>query len=385
VKYIYLDNARTSYPKPEPMIGSMQTYLNEYTDVPVKESGTFYNQNESYVSDARRLLSDFLGVGNPFQISFTYNATYAINFLLKGFLKENDHLVISSYEHNAVLRPLADLQKKNISYDVWKCDSQGVFNISDLKKLIKKNTRLMFFSHTSNVLGRQIPMEEVAEVARNNDLLLGLDCTQSVGHMNLNLSDFDVDFVAGTGHKGLLGPTGVGFLYVKNAHNVASMIQGGGGYSSIAEIMPQIAPLKYEPGTMNHLGVVGLRSSMNWLFHNYENVILKQDSLKQYLMDSLLKIRGIEIFGGIGEDFPIPLISFCLKDLPSSQVASILESHYRIIVRAGLHCSPLIHEALGTMPNGAVRVSLSSFNSKKEVDDLSIALKEINQKRLNVV
>ncbi len=367
-KTIYLDNASTSFPKPKCMIKGIEKYLQVIGGNPNRGSHKLSVKGNHLILETRKILSKFLGITNFNKISFTYNATYALNLLLKGFLKPSDHVIISSYEHNSVLRPLHYLKKeKNISYNVWNCDAQGDFDLNELKKLIKKNTRLFFFSHCSNVLGTFIPIKEVTKIAKDNNIYLGLDCTQSVGHRPLGIEELGVDFVAATGHKALLGPSGIGILYVKDSNLVDTIIHGSGGYLSSTLEHPNLSPLKYEAGTINYLGIAGLKESLDWLWDNNIALGKKYEQLISYILEEFKKIPQIKIYGETEVNKRIPLISFNIDTFFPSEVEMILDQKYNIIVRSGLHCSPLIHKCLKTEKNGTVRISLGPFIEESDI------------------
>ncbi len=373
----YLDNASTSCPKPACVLEGIEYYLRYIGGNPYRANHKLAYRAGQLVFETRELLSRFLGVNDPNKISFTYNATYALNVLLKGFLKTGDHVIISSYEHNSVLRPLHELTKShNVTYDVWKCDQQGRFSLEELEKLINPKTRLLFFSHTSNVIGTVIPLEEISLLAKKRKLTLGLDVTQSVGHINVDLEAFGVDMAAGTCHKALLGPSGLGFLYVRDPDEVDSLVQGSGGFLSSLLDHPDTCPAKYEAGTINYLGVAGLRSSLEWLIPRQRRLQNKTKVLFSMLKAGLQKMPHITVYAEKAEPI-IPIISFNVNGISAGQIESFLEAKNNIFVRAGLQCAPLMHEALGTLPHGTVRVSLGPFNQRKDVRKIIEALSRI--------
>ena len=356
------------------MLAGMQDYLLHIGANPNRGNHQLSQMGKQMVYETRELLSQFLGIADPNKISFTYNATYAINALLSGFLKPFDHVITSSYDHNAVVRPLHHLSKKiNITYDVWKCDPMGRFNVADLEKLLTPKTRLLIFSHASNVIGSLIPLNEIAMFARRKTITLALDCTQTVGHIDLELESLGIDMAAGTCHKALLGPTGLGFLYIKNPDLVSSFVQGGGGFLSSSLDQPETSPAKFEAGTINFLGLSGLNSSLKWLSAKKNELRSRQQRLIQHLRNELQKIPGLILYGTENKE-SMPIISFNIKDVPPSLIESYLETKHRLIVRSGLQCAPLMHEALHTLPDGVVRVSLGSFNCATHVTKLVRAL-----------
>ncbi|MBF8263801.1 MAG: cysteine desulfurase [Parachlamydiales bacterium] len=356
------------------MLAGMQDYLLHIGANPNRGNHQLSQRGQQMVYETRELLSQFLGIGHPNKISFTYNATYAINTLLSGFLNPFDHIITSSYDHNAVVRPLHHLSKKaNITYDVWKCDLKGQFNLADLEKLLTPKTRLLIFSHASNVIGSLIPLNEVAMFARKKKIAFALDCTQTAGHIDLELESLGIDMAAGTCHKALLGPTGLGFLYIKNPDLVSPFVQGGGGFLASSLDQPETSPAKFEAGTINFLGLSALNSSLKWLSVKKNEIRSHHQQLTQHLRYELLKIPGLILYG-TDNNGSIPIISFNIKDIAPSLIESYLEINHQLIVRSGLQCAPLMHEALNTLPDGAVRVSLGPFNRATHVTKLVKAL-----------
>ena len=330
------------------------------------------------VFETRQLLASLVGVGDPNKLSFTYNATYALNMLLKGFLRAGDHVITSSYDNNSVIRPLQHLKKESgISYDVWNCDQQGKFTLSTLEKLVTPQTKLLIFTHASNVIGALLPLQEVCHFAKKRNITLALDCTQTVGHLDLELEKWGIDMAAGTCHKALLGPSGLGFLYVRDSDRVRSCIQGGGGFLASSLDHPEVCPAKYEAGTINYIGIAGLHKSLEWLISRKSRLRKKTHYLYTLLKEEMIKIPHITLYG-IEQDIGVPILSCNVKGVPASQVETFLEEKHGIIVRAGLHCAPLMHEALGTMPSGTVRISLGPFNQERDIRKIVHALTEVN-------
>ena len=373
---IYLDNASTSFPKPPTISEGMQSYLEKPSISPFH--GTSDNDTFLLISKTRSLLAQVLGVKDPESISFTYNATYACNNLLQGFLNDNDHLIISSFEHNAVLRPLHYLRDiRNVSWDVWKCDEQGNLLIEDLKNLLKPNTRLIFLSHASNVLGVITPLKSIGSLAKKYGIAFGVDCTQSAGHIKIDAEDCGIDMLVGTGHKGLLGPTGIGYLYVKDAAKVNPLWHGSGGYNAAAEYQPENSPYKYEAGTPNYLGIYLLSKSLEWIIENDEIIQKRVHHLTKTLLQELAQFPNVIIYGTQDLARKVPIVSFNVKYFASSQIEEILRRKYNILVRAGLHCAPGLHRHIGTDPQGTLRVSPGSFTAIHEIYTLLEALSAV--------
>lgn len=377
-KWIYLDNAATSFPKPFCLLAAMERYLQEPSWSPYRFRA-IAGESVSEIDEARKALALCLGVEDPDKISFTYNATYAINMLLKGFLRPQDHVIISNYEHNAVVRPLHQLnQSRQVAWDTWSSDQNGLFDLQDLEKLIQPATRLIFLSHASNVLGTVLPLERVAEIAQRRGIALGVDCTQTAGHLPIEADRLKIDLLAGTGHKALLGPAGVGYLYVREADQVNTLIEGGGGFLALSEDPPSVSPHKFEPGTLNYGGIAGLGESLRWLRTREETLRREQQELLAYLLDQLSRNEKVVIYGTRNLETKIPLVSFNVKGCFCSHVEEFLRKKFHIITRSGLHCAPLMHKHLGTLPQGALRVSLGPFNTDRDVDLLMKALSELN-------
>lgn len=356
----------------------MSDYLQNIGGNPFRGTHEMAREGAHLVYETRQLLGQCLGIKDPNKICFTHNATYALNILLKGFVREGDHVITSSYDHNSVLRPLHVLQKKGIiTFSVWKCDTVGRFSVKDLEGLIRPNTRLLFFSHASNVIGTQIPLPQISALAKERGLTLGLDCTQSAGHLPLEVEKWGIDMAAGTCHKALYGPPGLGFLYVNDCETVDSLIQGGGGFLASSWDHPEVSPAKYEAGTINYLGIAGLHRSLQWLFSKKTELHEQLHYLSSLLRKELLNLPHVTLYGEEHKE-SVPILSFTIKGIAASQIETFLEVKHTIIVRSGLHCAPLMHEALGTLPQGTVRLSLGPFNQEEDVHKIVQVLSKIN-------
>lgn len=376
---IYFDNASTSWPKPEIVLEGMKTY---FYDIGVSPSRGGYQQArlaEDMIYETRKLLANMFNVNDPDYISFSYNATHALNIVIQGLLKEGDHVLISSFEHNSVIRPLEKLKAdKKISYDVYECSKDGFFDTSCIESLIKENTRLIICNHASNVIGIISPIEEIGQLSKKHNLLFLVDCAQTAGLLEIDVKKCNINFLIGTGHKSLLGPSGVGFIYIENPDLIHTLIEGGSGHNSVSTRQPQTMPLKFEAGTMNYLGIAGLNKSLKHL--NKEspgNIYAKEISLLQYLMDHLLQIEEITIYGTQALKYKIPLFSFNVRGLLATECSYLLDKYYSICTRGGLQCSPLTHKTINTYPHGTVRISLGHKNNYNEVDEFVKALKAI--------
>lgn len=359
---IYFDSASTSYPKPEVVIEAMQRYCVEIGASPGRGGYPAQTQGAALVDSCREKLARMTGARRAKEVAFTHNATHAINIVLKGYLRSGDHVIISAFEHNAVVRPLERLKRDcGIEYDVWGKE----YCFEELKKLVTPQTKLICLNHASNVFGTLAPAEEVAAFCRQKELSLLLDVSQTAGLFPINI---DADFIAGTGHKCLLGPPGVGFLAVKDSDMLTTLYEGGSGPNSASAFHPESMPDKFEAGTLNYLGIAGLSAALDYLETLVEprNRLLELTQKAHRLLSSLPEIT---VYGPEREN-KVPLLSFNVEGQHPVEVAHALESS-GFCLRAGLHCAPLAHKSFGTYPHGTLRLSFGRQNSFEEVEKLA--------------
>jgi len=375
---IYFDHASTSGCKPQAVIEEMNKYLSEVMASPGRGGYHLETQALELINSVRDRLATMVGAERKEQVAFTHNATHAINVILKGLLKENDHVVISSFEHNAVYRPLYKLhEERGVAFDVWQCNELGDFDIEDLKRLIRPNTKLIALNHASNVLGVFSPVIEAAVLARDHKIPFMVDVSQTAGLFPVNFGAV-ADYIVGTGHKSLLGPPGVGYLYVKDPETLSSLYEGGSGVNSQSPYHPEKIPDKFEAGTINYLGIAGLKGSLDYI-STYSQDLLRQQimDLTAYAQTLLESIPNISIYGTKDLKRKAPILSFNIKGLFSTETAHFLHQK-GVCVRSGLHCAPLVHQAIGTFPKGTVRVSLGHSNTKEQIDQLYKLLGDIH-------
>jgi cysteine desulfurase/selenocysteine lyase len=381
---IYFDNASTSFPKPEALFDGISSYLRNIGVSPSRGSGTLARKAELTLMHTREDLAKLFNISNPLNISFTHNATHSINIVLKGLLRPGDHVIISNFEHNSVIRPLYKLKNKDVEFDIWESNLQGVFNFDLLVSLLKKNTRLIIVSHASNVIGVSAPIKMIGEIAKKKQILFMMDCTQTAGLLDINVEKDNIDILVGTGHKALLGPPGIGFLYIKEPSIVDSLYEGGSGYDSLSPYHPEHMPLKFEAGTYNYLGIAGLKASLEYLSNHKHTFYETEMNLTKNLFDLLKQEKEVIIYNHVDYGNTLPMILLNINGINAQDVARILDSKFSIIVRAGLHCAPLIHRTLGTAPQGAVRISLGHVTTKKEIMLLYMAIKSTAKMRSNI-
>ncbi len=380
---IYLDHASTSHPKPSELLDGINYYLQNIGANPGRGSYELTESAEDIVYNTREKLAEILKVSYPNHIAFTLNATHALNILIKGYLKQGDHVLISNYEHNSVVRPLHKMAKQGIiSYSVFPCEFDGSFKLDHMIGMIRQETKLIIVNHASNVLGTIAPIKQICQIAKANKIPVALDVAQTAGIIPIDAEGLDLDFIAGTGHKGLLGPSGVGFLYAKDFDLVESLYEGGSGLNSFSRNHPGISPSKFEAGTLNYLGIAGLNYTLGHLKkHGPENYYHRSMQLVQLAIENLETIPGVQIYGSKKLKDKIPIISFNVNGYYPAEISYLLDQNH-ICVRAGLHCASLIHEKLGTSPYGTVRMSIGHQNNEEQINKFLQVIKEITEKKI---
>lgn len=368
---IYFDNAATSFPKP----GSVSKAICNYIDnIGANVGRGAYQSSYSagkIVYETRELLCGLFNFSNPMNVVFTMNITQSINIILKGLLKAGDHVIVSSMEHNATMRPLTSLSNQGIEYDRVECDSQGSLDPEKVRNLIKDNTKLVVMSHASNVCGTILPVMEIGKICKEKNIFFLLDSAQSAGVLEVDFNKLNLSALAFTGHKGLLGPQGIGGFIIddKMASEVKPMIEGGTGSLSESEIQPDYMPDKFESGTLNLPCIYGLNASLKYIKEiGIENIYKHEMKLTSYFLDKIEPIQELEIVGLKSPENRTSVVSINFKTMDNSEAAYILDNEYGIMTRVGLHCSPSAHKTLKTFPIGTVRFSFGHFNTIEEID-----------------
>jgi len=377
---IYLDNAATSYPKPKCIIEAMRNYIENIGANAGRSAYKRAYEASRLVFETRELIANLIRAKDSSHIIFTANATEALNLAIFGLgLKEGDCVIASSLEHNSVMRPLRYLEKeKKIKIELARCSQKGELDPDEVASKITKKTKLIVMNHASNVIGTILPIREVGKIARANNIPFLVDAAQTVGFLPIDVEQDNIDLLAISGHKGLLGPQGVGCLYIKEGIRLRPLKFGGTGSNSESEIQPEFLPDKYESGTLNLPGIVGLKASVEFtLNRGIKNIQTQVQNLAGGLIGKLSAITGIKIYGTKNKRLQTGVVSVNIKDREPSQISEILDEKYDIGVRVGLHCSPQTHKTIGTFPKGTVRVSLGLFNTTKEIDNLCEALCQI--------
>ncbi|RJX29143.1 MAG: aminotransferase class V-fold PLP-dependent enzyme [Dethiobacter sp.] len=376
---IYFDNAATSWPKPEHVYKAAENYLRNGGANPGRSGHTRSIHADRLVFETRERAASFLGAGQPEEIIFTLNATDSLNMAIKGVLVPGDHVICTSLEHNSVLRPLGSLSRNGlITTTMISCDSSGYLDTEDLERAIRPDTKLIVCTHASNIIGTVLPVEEISSLAWKKGILFLLDAAQTAGSIPLNLQEIKPHLAAFTGHKGLLGPPGVGLLYVRKGVNIKPWREGGTGSRSEEDRQPEMMPDYLEAGTMNTPGLAGLNEGLKFIEKTGISLITEHESyLARKLRQGLKEIGRVKVFNAGTEHQSVAVVSFVMEGMDSGELGYILEQAYGILCRTGLHCAPHAHRSIGTFPQGTVRFSLGYFNQEEEVEQALEAVKEL--------
>jgi cysteine desulfurase family protein len=373
---IYLDNGATSWPKPETVYQAVNQAMRQSGN-----AGRGVNASSLWASqvlyEARTALASFFNIKKPEQIIFTQNVTEALNIALKGFLASGDHVLISSLEHNAVVRPLEALKNDGITYTIVPCDEEGNIDLEALEESIRASTKLICLNHASNVLGTIQSAKEVGMLAKKSGLSFLLDAAQTAGVIPIDVEEMKIDFLAFTGHKSLFGPQGSGGLYIRDGLEVTPLIHGGTGSHSASLIQPRNLPEGLESGTRNIPAIAGLTAGVQYCQENIRTIRNHELYLVEKVIDFFSNSSRIKVYGPKNSEDRVGLVSFNISDFSADTVGCWLDHQYQIVTRTGLHCSPLAHRVAGTSEMGSIRISISPFTSDQEVDTLLKALTKL--------
>src|SRR3984957_167991 len=376
---IYLDNAATSFPKPEAVYQALDRFARHDLANPGRAGHKMALAAERALDDARHLLNQFFHGEGPERFVFTLNCTDALNMAFKGVLKAGDHVITTDLEHNSVSRPLRAMELAGkISLTRIAADKGGTVDPDAIQRAITPKTRLIAQTHCSNVLGTVQPIRAIGEIARKREILFLVDAAQTAGVIPIDIQAMCIDLLALPGHKSLLGPTGTGALYVGPGAIVGAWREGGTGGDSSSETQPRDYPYFLEGGTPNVLGVAGLAAGIKYVTgRGLEQIHRHEVELVERFWKRLDEIGGYEVFGHREMTRRVGTLSLRSESLPAAEIGGILDQAFEIAIRPGLHCAPYIHRAIGTFPDGAVRVSPGPFNTAADIDVLANALAEI--------
>ena len=382
---IYLDNASTSFPKPPGVVEAVCSYMSEQgTNVGRGDYETAWDVEDALL-DTRERVCRLVGGPSPRDVVFTRNVTEALNMVLKGMLRPGDHVVVSSMEHNAVMRPLVQLEGRGVWFSRAQCRPDGTLDPAEVERLIGPSTRAVVMTHASNVCGTVLPMAEVGEVCRAHGVRFVVDAAQTAGVLDVDMAAWHADAVCFAGHKGLLGPQGTGGAVIADdlAHEIEPLVAGGTGSVSNSEEVPAFMPDRLEAGTPNLPGLMGLRASLGWLEERGVASVREHElSLTGRLLEGLvgLEARGLVRTVGLpGTEGRVGVVSIQTPGRDPAAVAHELASAHGIQTRVGLHCAPSAHKTLGTYPEGTIRFSVGWATTDEQIDEALEALETILQ------
>ncbi|WP_315121591.1 aminotransferase class V-fold PLP-dependent enzyme [uncultured Clostridium sp.] len=378
---IYLDNAATTFPKPEKVYDEVLNCMRNYAANPGRSSHDLSIKASAKILETREEIASLFNISNPFNIIFTKNATEALNIGIKGILEKGDHVITTVTEHNSVLRPLSSLVEKGISITFLGIDEEGYVDINALKEKINENTKLIVINHVSNVIGAVQNISEIGKIAKENDIIFMIDASQSAGSIEIDVKKDNIDLLAFPGHKGLLGPQGTGGLFINEGIDINYFSHGGTGSNSNLLNQPNFLPDKFESGTLNVPAIAGLCEGIKFIktigINNIKNY---EEELTDYLISEIQKLSFIKIYGPINKNRS-SVVSINLEGIDSSTVGYLLNQR-DIAVRTGYHCAAMIHNSINTSNLGTVRISSNYFNTLEHIEKLIKALKDIYNHRV---
>jgi cysteine desulfurase family protein len=376
---IYLDNAASSWPKPDATWQAMEHFTRSVGANPGRSGHRLSIEAGRIIIEAREALAELFGIDDPLRIVFTRNATESLNIAINGVLQPGDHCITTSMEHNSVMRPLRALEKRGLELTVVPCSPSGELDPQEIEKALQKNTKLIVTAHASNIVGTLMPVAEVGAIARAHDIPYCIDAAQTAGAYPIDVEAMNIDLLAFTGHKSLYGPQGTGGLYIREGleENLEPLMQGGTGSRSESQEQPDFMPDKYESGTPNTVGIAGLGAGVRFcLNQGIAQIRAKEEGLTSMLIEGLGSIPGILVHGCGDAKKQVAICSFTMSDLAPSEVTMVLDEEFNIMSRPGLHCAPSAHQTIGTSPEGTVRLSIGYFITKEEI---TVAIKAVRK------
>jgi len=377
---IYLDNGATSYPKPEEVYTFMDSFYRNFGVNPGRSGYDLCMETGALVDKTRKMMTGLFNGDDPNRLCFSYNSTDALNLIIFGMLKPGDHAITTMLEHNSVLRPLYHQNKLNgVEVDYVPFDAKGFVDPEDIQQKIRANTRLVIVNHASNVIGTLQPLAAIGRICRAHGVAFAIDASQSAGKVPIDIKQSHIDVVAFTGHKSLLGPTGIGGLYVREGIDIRHTRAGGTGVRSAARMHLDEYPYRLEYGTGNVVGIAGLHAGLKWILARGLDQIHRQEmELARMLRDGLRQLEGVTLYCQDDLTDHIAVVSFNIDGMEALDVGTLLDGEYNIACRTGLHCAPLVHEQLGTAKiGGTVRMGIGPFNTEDHIKTAVEAVGEI--------
>jgi cysteine desulfurase family protein len=378
---IYFDNAATSWPKPKKVIEAIRHYLEEVGGSPGRSGHRMSILASKLVEDTRESVSKIFNFYDTSRIIFTKNVTEALNIILFSLLQSGDHVITSSVEHNSVMRPLRYLEKNGVSVSMVDCYADCTLDPGEVLKKIKKNTKLVVLTHANNVTGTIIPINKIASITSEKNIPLLIDCAQTAGSIpiEINSQQFENCILAFTGHKSLFGPTGTGGMCIGKNIKISPLIFGGTGSRSDKDTQPTFLPDMLESGTINILGLVGLKAGIDFILDKGVSKIRKYEKkLVERFIKKIIEMDTIKVYGTKSSETQVGIVSFNINNITPSKVGLILDHKYAIMSRIGLHCNPNAHKIIRTFPDGTVRFGFSYFNKMEQIEKTILALKDLS-------
>ena len=374
---IYLDNAATTMHKPKEVIDAVVEAMTS-----LGNAGRGANEASlsaaRIIYDAREKLCRFFNGEDPRQIVFTSNSTESLNIAIKGLLEPGDHVITTMLEHNSVLRPLYEMEKKGVALTIIKADKKGRFSLEEMEAAIRPETKMIVCTNGSNLTGNYVDIGKVGGMAHRHDVLFVVDASQTAGVFPIDVRNMQVDVLCFTGHKGLLGPQGTGGMYVREGLAIRPLKSGGSGVQTYSKTHPREMPTALEAGTLNGHGIAGLRAGVEYIEKTgLDNIRAREQELMWRFYEGVKEIPGVTVYGDFDSRERCAIVSLNIGDYDSSEVSDALLTEYGISTRPGGHCAPLMHEALGTVEQGAVRFSFAHSNTEEEVDIAINAVREL--------
>lgn len=374
---IYMDNAATTMQKPEEVVKAVCDALCSMGNAGrgASESSLLASR---VIYGAREKLASFFGAEDARCIAFTANSTQSLNIAIKGTLKPGDHVISTVLEHNSVLRPLQECREKGVEVTILGCDRKGNISYEEMESAVKSNTKAIVCTHASNLTGNMIDLYRVGKIAQAYHLLFIVDASQTAGVYPIDVQKMGIDILCFTGHKGLLGPQGTGGLYVREGVKVRPLLSGGSGVDTYNIHHPDIMPTALEAGTLNGPGIAGLSAAISYLEQTGIDAVRERElSYMRRFYEGISRLEGVKVYGDFDTQYRCPIVSFNIRSYDSSEVSDELSMTYKIATRPGAHCAPLMHRALGTEEQGAVRFSFSHFNTEDEIETAIAAVREL--------
>lgn len=374
---IYLDSAATSYHKPNGVARAVAEAISHMGN-PGRGAHEASLDASRVVYGTREKMAELFGAEEASQIVFTANSTESLNIAIQGLVDPGDHVITTVMEHNSVLRPLYLCQQRGVSLTILPFSAAGTVTPEAIEAVIRSNTRMIVCTHGSNLTGDLNDLEAIGRVCKKHHLLFVVDASQTAGVFPIQIDSMNIDVLCFTGHKSLMGPQGTGGMCVRKGVRIRPLLVGGSGIASYSKIHPQVMPTALEAGTLNAHGIAGLSAALDFIKKVTPDVIRqREEELTRRFVSQIKSIPGVKLYGNY-EQFPrAPILSLNILDYDSGEIADVLAQDYGIMTRAGAHCAPLMHEALGTKSQGAVRFSFSYFNTEEEIDQAANAIREL--------